>query len=104
MACTSPERGARLARREERAYWAYVSDEQRSQTGCPARGLCESSRFQGTSSLVEPGLQSLRRPDSSPALRSLALRCPVLRCRRCPPLTLLPCVTRSFSCPGTASA
>ena len=29
------ERGARLARREERAYWAYVSDEQRRQTGCP---------------------------------------------------------------------
>src|SRR5438128_4634963 len=32
-----PERGARLARREERAYREYVSDEQRSQAGCPAR-------------------------------------------------------------------
>jgi hypothetical protein len=31
------ERGARLARREERAYWARESDEQRRQPGCPAR-------------------------------------------------------------------
>ena len=37
-----------MARREERAYWAYVSDEQRRQPGCPARELGESSRFQGT--------------------------------------------------------
>ena len=36
-------RGARLTRREEGAYWAYVTDEQRSQAGCIAarmqRGL-----------------------------------------------------------------
>ena len=32
-----PERGARIARREERGYWAYVSDEQRREAGCPAR-------------------------------------------------------------------
>jgi len=31
------ERGARVARREERAYWEYSSDEQRRQSGCPAR-------------------------------------------------------------------
>ncbi len=64
MTYLSPGRGARLARREERAYWAYVSDEQRRQTpgspprgllrggveeGCPARELGESSRIQGTS-------------------------------------------------------
>ena len=30
-------RGARLARREEGAYWAYVTEEQRRQVGCPAR-------------------------------------------------------------------
>ena len=30
------ERGARRARREERAYREYVSDEQRGQPGCPA--------------------------------------------------------------------
>src|SRR5712691_11024338 len=34
-----PERGARLARREERTYREYVSDEQRSQAGCPARRI-----------------------------------------------------------------
>ena len=34
-----PERGARLARREERACREYVSDEQRRQTGCPARQM-----------------------------------------------------------------
>ena len=32
--CHSGRRGARLARREERAYREYVSDEQRSQAGC----------------------------------------------------------------------
>jgi hypothetical protein len=31
------ERGARLARREERAYREYSSDEQRGQAGCLAR-------------------------------------------------------------------
>src|SRR5215208_542365 len=31
-----PERGARLARREERAYREYGSDEQRRQAGAPA--------------------------------------------------------------------
>ena len=30
-------------------HWAYLSEEQRRQAGCPARELCESSRFQGTS-------------------------------------------------------
>src|SRR5215216_6601401 len=40
-----------MARREERVYWAYVSDEQRRQPGCLARELCESSRFQGTSAM-----------------------------------------------------
>src|SRR5881409_1001794 len=58
-----PERGARLARREERAYREYVSDEQRSQArgpqrgsrvgveeGCPARELCDESLLRDTSS------------------------------------------------------
>ncbi|HET9199473.1 MAG TPA: hypothetical protein VFO84_00670 [Dehalococcoidia bacterium] len=36
------ERGARVARREERAYREYLSDEQRRQAGCPARkALCQ---------------------------------------------------------------
>ena len=33
------ERGARIARREERANREFVSDEQRSEPGCPARKL-----------------------------------------------------------------
>jgi len=43
-----PERGARLARREERAYREYVSDEQRSQAGCPARRIVKSWLGQDT--------------------------------------------------------
>ena len=34
-----PERGARLARRDSREYREYLSEEQRSQTGCPARKM-----------------------------------------------------------------
>jgi hypothetical protein len=37
-----PRRGARMARREERAYSVYASDEQRSQPGCPARRIGNS--------------------------------------------------------------
>ena len=56
-----PERGARMARRDDGAYWVYVTEEQRREArsprrgrrvgveeGCPPRELCESSRFQGT--------------------------------------------------------
>ena len=39
-----------MARREERAYWAYVSEEQRRQAGCPARELGDVSLFRDTSS------------------------------------------------------
>ena len=56
------ERGARLARREERAYWAYVSDEQRRQTGCPAREVVLLQRGQATSrelSRIHPMVPSL---------------------------------------------
>src|SRR5436190_16674173 len=38
-----------MARREERAYREYVSDEQRSQPGCPARELCDESLLRDTS-------------------------------------------------------
>src|SRR6266849_974383 len=37
-----------MARREERAYREYVSDEQRSQPGCPARELCDESPLRDT--------------------------------------------------------
>jgi len=43
------ERGARIARREERAYWPYVSDEQRREAGCPARQTVVIQRGQATS-------------------------------------------------------
>src|ERR671915_608078 len=45
-----PERGARMARREERAYREYVSEEQRSQPGCPARKAVVLQRRQATGS------------------------------------------------------
>ena len=38
-----------MARREAREYREYLSDEQRSQPGCPARELGDGTRFQGTS-------------------------------------------------------
>src|SRR3954465_1361978 len=44
-----PERGARIARREKRAYWAYVSDEQRREAGCPARQAVVLQRGRATS-------------------------------------------------------
>ena len=43
-----------MARRDDRAYRAYVSEEQRRQPGCPARELCDASRFQGTELLESP--------------------------------------------------
>ena len=44
-----PERGARIARRETRECREHLSVEQRSEAGCPARELCDESRFLGTS-------------------------------------------------------
>ncbi len=43
------ERGARLARRDDRAYREDVREEQRSQTGCPAREVVLDQRGQATS-------------------------------------------------------
>ena len=42
------ERGARLARRDDREYREYVREEQRSQTGCPAREVVLDQRGQAT--------------------------------------------------------
>src|SRR6266566_625371 len=57
-----------MARREERAYREYVSDEQRSQPrgpqrgsrvgveeGCPARELCDESLLRNTRCAAVPG-------------------------------------------------
>ena len=49
-----------MARREERGYWAHLSDEQRSQPGCAVRELCRESRFRDT---------SVVRPHQMPTLR-----------------------------------
>ena len=43
-----PERGARIARREEGACWAQVSDEQRREAGCPARQAVVIQRGRAT--------------------------------------------------------
>ena len=44
-------RGARLTRRDEGEYWAYLTEEQRSQAGCIAarmqRGLCRVDDWRG---------------------------------------------------------
>src|SRR6266487_1113829 len=56
-----------MARREERAYREYVSDEQRSQAGCPARELCDESLLRDTR--VARHVKS-RRKGSIPVARS----------------------------------
>ena len=43
------ERGARLARRDDREYREYLREEQRSQPGCPAREVVLDQRGQATS-------------------------------------------------------
>src|SRR6266571_6248745 len=47
-----PERGARLARRDDREYRKYLSEEQRSQTGCPARQVGKLIRARDTNMLI----------------------------------------------------
>ena len=42
------ERGARMARRDDRGYREYLSEEQRSQPGCPAREVVLDQRGQAT--------------------------------------------------------
>jgi hypothetical protein len=44
-----PERGARIAKREEREYWRYLSAEQRREAGCPARQAVLKQRGRATS-------------------------------------------------------
>ena len=43
------ERGARLARRDDQEYREYLREEQRSQTGGPAREVVLDQRGQATS-------------------------------------------------------
>jgi hypothetical protein len=43
-----PERGARMARRDDREYRKYLREEQRRQPGCPARKPVLDQRGQAT--------------------------------------------------------
>src|SRR5881396_517942 len=85
-----PERGARMARREERAYREYVSDEQRSQPrgpqrgsrvgveeGCPARELCDESLLRDTrSACTRSGAPASRpRPRAAQVATQARARC-----------------------------
>ena len=56
------QRGARIARREERAYWPYVSDEERREAGCPARQALLIQRRQATSATRGMRPESHARP------------------------------------------
>ena len=46
------ERGARMARRDDREYREYLREEQRRQPGCPAREVVLDQRGQATRSLT----------------------------------------------------
>jgi len=43
-----PERGARMARRDDREYREYLREEQRRQPGCPARKALLDQPIQAT--------------------------------------------------------
>jgi len=72
------ERGARLARRDDREYREYLREEQRSQTGCPAREVVLDQRGQTTSVAFgqsRPHLAYLRAlGDEGPALDAVLRR------------------------------
>jgi predicted RNA-binding protein with RPS1 domain len=55
-----PARGARLARRDDREYRAYLREEQRSQAGCPARNVLSESLTQGTRSRSSTSIRAAR--------------------------------------------
>src|SRR5436190_2332855 len=46
------ERGARMARRDDREYREYLREEQRREPGCPAREVVLDQRGQATSHLA----------------------------------------------------
>src|SRR5438477_1721460 len=64
------ERGARLARRDDQEYREYLREEQRSQTGCPAREVVLDQRGQATSGPSRSDL--LLWPDGAPLRPSTA--------------------------------
>ena len=52
------ERGARMARRDDREYREYLREEQRRQPGCPAREVVLDQRGQATSRPVPRGCRA----------------------------------------------
>jgi hypothetical protein len=64
------ERGARLARRDDRKYREYVREEQRRQTGCPAHEVVLFHRGRATS--VIRWLEKLASRSSEPQRLSQA--------------------------------
>ena len=63
------ERGARIARREERANREFVSDEQRSDPGCPAREVVLVQRGRATKAVRAENPSSAGRKNAAPAHR-----------------------------------
>jgi predicted nucleic acid-binding protein len=61
----SPGRGARIARRDERGYREYLSEDQRGEAGCPARELCREPPGQDTK--VAVARRPRRRPPGNEA-------------------------------------
>ena len=57
-----PERGARMARRDDREYWAYLRKKGRRQPGCPARKVVLLQPRQATSGQAEVGGSSASNP------------------------------------------
>jgi hypothetical protein len=68
-----PERGARIARRDDREYREYLREEQRREAGCPARKPVLDQRGQATSLADSPNTTVLVRPFAA-ALVSSAKR------------------------------
>src|SRR5262245_64893975 len=54
------ERGARMARRDDREYREYLREEQRSQPGCPAREVVLDHRGPATQFLISTTVLALR--------------------------------------------
>ena len=65
-----PERGARMARRDDREYREYLREEQRSQLGCPARKVVLDRPRQATSQrqLCHSAAEPQPKTSGSPAL------------------------------------
>src|SRR5215475_1591831 len=83
------ERGARMARRDDREYREYLREEQRRQPGCPAREVVLDQRGQAPSLIWNDLLSSPRSFDGGLAVAEQASACsawvhPTTWWARCP--------------------